>query len=151
MITASVSGVNEIDAVLRNLPKALSHKVLGAAHADAAKIVVAREKELAPVGATHNLVDSIGSVKTSLKRANLEGEVKVGPRKRGRYKGFHGHLIEYGFTTRLKPGNPGKRKVKARPFAEPAFRQTKREVEKQIGVSIGKVVLRTMRRYIKRA
>jgi hypothetical protein len=56
----SVTGDKAIDAVLRNLPRELNHKVLGAAHLAAAEPLIHREHRLAPVGETGNLADSIG-------------------------------------------------------------------------------------------
>lgn len=156
-VKISITGVKEIDLVLKNLPDAVSHKVLSAAHAAAAKPLVEREKSLAPKGATGNLIESIGVIRTSFKKANEIGEVKVGPRKGGRYKGFAGHLVEYGTKPRRTKGKGRYKKAADRgvmtkkPFAEPAFHQTKDEVEKRIAVEVGKSVNRTMKRYIKNA
>jgi HK97 gp10 family phage protein len=150
MIKISVTGVKEIDACLKAMPAALTHKVLGTAHADAAKPLVQREKSLAPVGSTHNLVDSIGVVKSSIARAGSLGEVRVGPRKRGRYKGFAAHLIEYGTRPRRTKKGANRGFLRPEPFAEPAFNQTKGVVQAGIVTSIGKVLVRTMKRTLTR-
>lgn len=145
----SVTGVAEIDKVLKALPKEMNHKILGAAHAGAAKPLVERAKLLAPEGPTGNLVDSIGVVKSNIKRANKLGEVVVGPRKRGRYKGYAGHLVEYGTRKRRTRKGANRGSMKPKPFMRPAFNQTKGIVERQIGNEIGKVMVRTMRRYLR--
>jgi hypothetical protein len=147
--SVSITGEKAIDEILRALPRELTHQVLGAAHFAAAKPLVEREKLLAPEGPTGNLVDSIGAVKTPIKRANTVGEVIVGPR-RGRgngRRGGAGHLVEFGTRRRYNRRGAYRGVMKPKPFAAPAFRQEKGNVEKLIAVSIGKSVLRTMRRY----
>jgi HK97 gp10 family phage protein len=145
----SVTGVKEIDKVLRELPKQMTHQILGAAHASAAKPLVERSKLLAPEGPTGNLVDSLGIIKPNVKKANRIGEIIVGPRRKGRYKGFAGHLVEYGTRKRRTKKGANRGVMKAKPFMMPAFNQTKGIVEKQIATEIGKVMVRTMRRYLK--
>lgn len=148
-VNISITGAKEIDAVLKAMPKELTHKVLGAAHANAAKPLVEKEKLLAPEGPTGHLVDSIGVVKTTFKKANTIGEVKVGPRT-GRFKGNHGHLVEFGTKPRRTKSGANRGIMPAHPFAKPAFDQTKGQVEGGIAQAVGKVVLRTMKRYIKK-
>ena len=145
----SVTGVAEIDKVLKELPKQMTHTILGAAHAAAAKPLVTKAKLLAPEGPTGNLVDSIGVSKTNIKKADKLGEVRVGPRKKGGYKGFAGHLVEYGTRKRRTRKGVNRGLMKPKPFMKPAHQQTKNEVEKGIAVNIGKVMVRTMRRYLK--
>lgn len=150
-VKISVTGVREIDQVLRQLPAQLSHQVMGTAHAAAAKPLITKAKLTAPEGPTGNLVDSIGAVKTPMKRAGNIGEVAVGPRRSRRYKGHHGHLIEYGFRTRARGRNRGKKTfVQGKPFMKPSFEATKTEVIERIRVEVGRKLYATMRRYIRR-
>lgn len=151
----SVTGVKEIDNVLRALPIEMNHRIIGSAHLAAAKPLVEREKLLAPEGPTGNLVDSIGAMLVPLKRADRIGEVVVGPRRTGRYRGFAGHLVEFGTKQRRLRGR-GKYSAGANrgimpkhPFAKPAFDQEKGNVERLIATSLGRSVLRTMKRYIR--
>lgn len=153
-VKISVTGLQEIDNCIKQLPQAFQHSVLVSAHAAAAKPLVERMKLTAPEGPTGNLVDSIGIVRSSLKKANVIGEVKVGPR-RGRYKGNHAHLVEYGTKARKLRGR-GKYKagtergvMPKHPFVKPAFAQTKGIVEKSISENLGKSVIRLMRRTLK--
>lgn len=146
----SVTGVAEIDRVLKELPKQMTHTILGAAHTAAAKPLIERAKLLAPEGPTGNLVDSIGASKVNIKTAKKVGEVRVGPRRKGGFKGFHGHMVEFGTKqrrTRKKNANRGI--MPKKPFMRPAFALTKVAVEAAIAVNIGKVMVRTMRRYLK--
>ena len=150
-VKISVSGVREIDSLLKNLPKELTHQVLGTAHAAAAKPLIRKAQLTAPEGPTGNLIDSIGVIKTPMKRAGAVGEVAVGPRRSRRHKGHHGHLIEYGFKTRAKSGGKGKKTfVTGKPFMRPSFESTKGLVIESIRVEVGKKVWATMRRYVKR-
>jgi HK97 gp10 family phage protein len=142
-MTATVTGANEIDQVLRSLGPALSHPILQKAHERAATPLVNAAHLLAPVGRTGNLADSIGVTKPSLKRVNVSGEINVGPRRGGMHKGYHAHLVEYGKTNR-----DGSRS-KPKPFMEPAFERTKDDVLGKINQEIGIVVYTTMKRYIR--
>lgn len=145
----SVTGVAEIDKVLKELPKQMTHTILGAAHAAAAKPLVEKAKLLAPEGPTGNLVDSIGTVKTNIKKADKLGETKTGPQRSGRKKGFAGHLVEYGTRKRRTRKGANRGYMRPKPFMRPAFNQTKGIIERQIGSEIGKVMVRTMRRYLR--
>lgn len=148
----SITGLKEIDAVLKNLPNALSHKVIGSANFAAAKPLVLKEKLTAPEGPTGNLVDSIGATRSSYKKATELGEVKVGPRQSGKYKGFHGYFNEAGTgpreTTGKKslPAGLDRGKMTGKPFAKPAFDATKGQIEGIIKEELAKSVVRTMKK-----
>ncbi len=139
-VTISITGVKEIDAVLRGMPLELSDRVLSQAHSDAAFPLVSAAHFLAPVGKTGNLADSIGIVKSGIKRGGNVGEIIVGPRRGGAYKGYHGHLIEFGKTNRNGT------RTQPKPFMAPAYEQTKNQVEGGIANAIG----RRLTNYIKR-
>lgn len=145
----SVTGLKEIDRVLKELPKQMQHSILSAAHAAAAKPLVEKAKLIAPEGPTGNLVDSIGVSKTSVKKANKLGEVRVGPRRKGGFKGFAGHLVEFGTKRRRTRKGANRGLMRPKPFMKPAFGQTKGQVEKDIALQIGRVMMRTMRRYLR--
>src|SRR5688572_5570232 len=97
-----LTGAKEIDQVLRGLPLQLTDKVLQNSFSDAAKPLVEAAKSLAPKGITGNLVESIGVTKEPAKTLvnRAVGQIQVGPRRKGKYKGFAGHLMEYGTTIR---------------------------------------------------
>lgn len=145
----SMTGAKEIDSVLKALPNTLTHKVLGAAHLAAARPLIDREHRLAPVGKTGALADSIGGVKTPMSKANALGEVSVGPRRKRPHRGFHGHLVEKGTKQRATKKGANRGVMPAQPFAEPAFQQTKGEVEQNIVQEIGRTLWQTMKRIIK--
>lgn len=139
----SVTGVEEIDRLLKGLPLEVNDRLMKSAHADAAKPLISAAKSLVPVK-TGTLRESIGVERVSLKVANEIGLVKIGPRRRNGYKGFHGHLIEFSHFTR-----DGVNKTTPKPFMEPAYYQTRRQVEDGIKESVGKKVYAFMKRTIK--
>lgn len=156
-IQIKVTGVKEIDQVLRGLPLQLNDRILQQAHTAAVKPLVQKEKLTAPEGPTGNLVDSIGAVKASarsLKDRDL-GAINVGPRRGRGYKGYAGHLVEYGTRVRRLKGN-GKYKsgnrgvMPKKPFAEPAWQATRSQVIANINGEIGRSLLRFMKRTIKK-
>lgn len=142
-VKLSITGIKEIDAVLKGMPLQLQDRVLKTAHTDAAKPLVDTAKSIVPVGKTGNLKDSIGVERISLKRTNEVGLVAVGPRRKGGKKGFHGHLIEFGKTNR--DGT----KSKKFPFMEPAYNMTKNLIESRIATSIGTKLAGFMKRTLK--
>lgn len=150
-----LTGHKEIDATLKSLPRELTHKIQQQAHVDAAKPLIEKEKLLAPEGPTGNLIDSIGAVKVPLKRAREIGEVHVGPRIRRPYRGFHGHLVEFGTKTRELEGKGKYRKgtnrgiMPAKPFVKPALQQTRDRVLARIQNSTAKKIVSTMKRNLK--
>lgn len=149
-VKLSVSGVKEIDSVLSSWPKDLQHKTLSATHSAAAKPMIEKAKLLAPEGPEGNLVDSIGSVTTPMAKANIIGEVKIGPRRSRRYRGHHGHLVEFGTKPRRNRRGANRGIMPKKPFMEPAFHATKNVVVNSIALQLGKKMFATMKRYIKR-
>lgn len=160
MINLNITGVKEIDNVLKQMPLQLTDRVLSAAGVQSAKPLIDREKALAPEGPNGHLVDSIGAVRSAFRNVsagNREvGEVIVGPRRRkGRYYGFHAHLVEYGTKKRATKGR-GKYRAGSnrgvmpkKPFVLPAFTQTKNAVLGIYGQEVGKKLYQFMRRTLK--
>lgn len=130
---------------LENFKQISQHKILGSMFYAAAKPMEDEQKRVlnqVTTKRTGNLEKSIGRVRVPIKKANELGAVRVGPRRGGQYKGYHGHLIEFGtkdrYTKRGKYTGRGPRL----PFVEPAYRNKKDEVESRMGVEIGKVLKR---------
>lgn len=145
----SVTGAKEIDKALMMMPKDLTHQTLGAAHLSAAKPLVDKAKLLAPEGPTGNLVDSIGGEKTSIKKAEVVGEVNVGARRTRKFRGHHGHLVHDGTKPRATKKGWRRGIMPKNPFLRDAFTQTHPMVLGRIIVEVGRKVYNTMRRYIK--
>lgn len=143
----SITGDKAIDNILRHLPEAVDHRVMSAANFRAARHFVDAEKLLAPEGPNGYLVDSIGAIKVPLRRASEKGEVIVGPRRKGGFRGFTGHLNEFGTKTRTNKRGANRGRMPIQKFAEPAFKQKVGIVQREIPVDVAKSLLRTMRRY----
>jgi HK97 gp10 family phage protein len=143
-VKLTAEGVAEILQVIKEFPELLTDSILAGVHFKAAKPLVSKEIVLAPKGPTGNLRDSIGAYKVSKRRQTALGQVNVGPRRGGKYKGYHGHLVEFGTGPRKTGIMP------AQPFAEPAFVATKSEVEKIISTELAHAMVRTMHKYLKR-
>jgi len=144
-VKISITGLKEIDDVLKGMPTVFQDRVLKTAHADAAKPLVDAAKGLVRVGKTSNLKNSIGVERVSMKKVDAVGLVQVGPRRKGGHKGYHGHLIEYGHFTR-----DGVNKTDAYPFMAPAFEQTKALVEGRIAQSVGVKLAQYIKRTVKK-
>jgi hypothetical protein len=146
-----LTGVKEIDDVLKGLPKQVNHKLLQQAHTQASKVLVEKAKLLAPEGENGDLVDSIGTVREGFAKASELGLVQTGPRRRrGRYKGHAGHLVEYGTVSRRNRSGANRGIMPKKPFMEPAWESTKDKVIGSINGFLGKALLNFMKRTIKR-
>jgi hypothetical protein len=150
----SVSGVKEIDKVLKGLPKQLQHRVLVSAHIMAARPFVQAAKALAPQK-SGRVKKNIGSSGVPQRKANIVGETLSGQRSRG----YVGRFIEYGTKKRETLGRGRKKKykaganrgrVEAKPYLEPAFNQTKTMIISRINESVGKTLFSFMKRTIKK-
>jgi HK97 gp10 family phage protein len=148
MVKLSVTGLKEIDKVLRELPLQLTHNVLAQAHTAAAKPLVDRAKLLAPEGPTGNLVDSIGTER--LPRGSAEiGQVQAGPRRSRKHRGHAGHMVEYGTKKRANKSGANRGVMSKQPFMRPAFEATKTQVEGSIAEQIGRKLFNFMKRTLK--
>jgi HK97 gp10 family phage protein len=148
----SIKGDKELQRTFKSLEKFLNHKDHGAINLDAAKPLIEKEKLLAPEGPTGNLVDSIGGIKVTQKKAVEIGEVHVGPRLRRPYRGQHGHLVEFGTKKRVLkgrgkyPAGTSRGLMPAKPFVKPALSQTKDLVLSRVQNSTAKRIVLKMKR-----
>ena len=152
---ATLVGAKEVERTILSLSHLFTHKELQDVHAIAAKPLIEAEKLLAPEGPNGFLVDSIGSVREPMGTAQESGQLSVGPR-RGRYKGHHAHLVEYGTKKRATLGNGKYRAgtnrgvMPAKPFAKPAWDKTQGQVRQRIADQLSKRVIGTMRSNLKK-
>lgn len=146
-VNIAITGIKELDNVLKMMPRALDDKFMTQVNTERAKVLVQKMKLTAPEGPTGNLVDSIGTVKK--RKAQELGTVWTGPRRKGGYKGFAGHLLEFGTKQRKNRKGANRGVMHKKPFAKPSFDATKGQIEGGIAESVAKVLVRTMRRYLK--
>lgn len=135
-------GIEELGQVLDGLAgdKKLSNQVVRGILNQGAKPIIAEAKSRVPKG-NGDLEKSIGTIPG---RGQGKGQqVYVGPRRGGRYKGYAGHLVEYGTAPHLirakaaggqlhLRGNVFAEQVQhpgavAKPFMRPAFDSKKGE------------------------
>jgi hypothetical protein len=143
-----MTGFEELDRKMKRLPLVFTHKIVGSAIFKSAKPAVDATKMILLTKTkrrTGNLVESIGRVRTPIKKANEIGEVKVGPRVGGRYKGFHGHLIEFGTKDRYTKANKYTGRGPRLPYIAPAFAQTHKLVLSNVEKNMWIII----RRYLK--
>jgi HK97 gp10 family phage protein len=136
MITISITGVDQLDRVFKGLPGQLQQSFLAQVHTLAAQPFIERAKLLAPLGETGNLTKSVGIEKQN----DSQGTVLAGVR-RGRFGGNHGHLVEYGTVRRATKKGANRGRMPAKPFTEPAFNQTKEQVERIISYQLSKKIV----------
>lgn len=146
-----LTGFKEVDAVLKGMPLVLTDQVLQKAHARALEPFIYKEHALTPVGKTGNLAESEGIVKASAKSfGNRDlGAVTAGPRRNKPFKGFAGHLVEYGTKVRATKSGANRGIMPAHPFAEPAWEATKDQVQGKVNEEIGNELYRFMKRTLK--
>lgn len=123
-----VTGLKELDLMLRQMTPELNHRILGAANVASAKPLVATAKSLVAKGSTKRLEKSIGAVKISTRKSTEIGTVHVGPRRGGGHKGYHGHLVEFGTVERFHKSGKSTGIMPKLPFMRPAFERTKDQV-----------------------
>jgi HK97 gp10 family phage protein len=138
----SFTGISDLNEVLNALAgdKKLSNKVVRGILNKAAKPIIQKAQELAPKE-DGDLQKSIGAIPG---RGQGKGEqVYIGPRRGGRFKGYAGHLVEYGTAPHIirakaaggqlhlrgnvfveEVHHPG---ATAKPFMRPAFDSMKGE------------------------
>lgn len=142
-----IQGFKEIRAVLDGLPKELNHKLLQSVHAEAAIPLVNKAHLLAPVD-EGILADSIGVDKPNIKKVNEIGLIMVGPR-RGKFKAYHAHLVEYGTVERYNKSGASRGVMPKKPFMEPAYESEKGTLFNRIDQILGAKITAFMRRKIK--
>lgn len=141
----TILGAKELHQFLNGLPREFSDPLLQKINTKAAIPLVNKMHRMAPVGLTGNLAASIGVVKSGRNNVGELGQIEIGPRRKGGFKGFAGHFNEFGTKRRrVKKRHPifgyDRGVMPKRPFLEPAWEQTKAEVLGNITKELGKVV-----------
>jgi len=125
--TMRIEGAKELDRVLKKLPKKIRGKVLRQALMAGAGVIRKAMRQRAPV-LTGKLKMSIAARRDrAAERGGASVAVKVGPLGRG----FYGMFTEFG--TSRQP---------ARPWARPAFEESKRAALDKTGGQLGKAIER---------
>lgn len=131
-----LEGAKELYRKLRDLPAKFARKILSKALRAGAKVVQAAAKKLAP--------KLSGLLRRSIKvRATKRKKGRVGfvvGTSAGDYKGksFYGAFLEWGHRLGSRKLGSKRRKVKPKPYAGPALKQTANEAVRVIGEEINK-------------
>ena len=149
-MSVQLIGVKELYQCFAGLPRQVSEPILQKIHAKAAIPAVNRIHRLAPVGKTGNLAESIGIVKAGKKNVGELGAINIGPRRKGGFKGFAGHLNEYGTRKRSTKKGANRGQMKAKPFEAPAWEQTDTQVENNIEKELKNVLEGYIRKTVKK-
>lgn len=150
-----ITGVKELDDALSAMSAEMSDKTMQSAAMGASKVLIDRAKALAP-SKGGGLRQAIGAIKGSFNQVRSLvrqiGTIMVGPR-RGRFKGYAAHLMEFGTKNRYSQSVRGKRtapsfkgKVSPHPFMEPAFNETHGQVIANYNQFLGKRIVGLMKR-----
>lgn len=114
----SFNGFEDAATLLDALPDRLGQRTLLKILRQGGKPIVAEARRRCPIK-KKGLIRSIGTING---RGNGRGEqVYLGPRRGGSYKGYAGHLIEYGTGPRTKKNGGSTGSVPAHPFMRPAY------------------------------
>jgi HK97 gp10 family phage protein len=165
-ISAKVTGAQEARAAVDELANKIGRGAMRDALTKAGRLVVAKVKTLAPVGATGLLKKSIRQ-KVITKPKKQSVTVLIGPANNvtGQIDRFgngkietvrpakYAHLVEFGTASRgvygkkgltISPGNPLK------PFMRPAYEQTKVAVREKYAAELGPGIEKTAAKIRKR-
>lgn len=149
-MSIKVKGVDELKKALAGIEKQFSDKIVRKANTSAAEPLVHEMHRRAPVGLTGNLADSIGIVNE--KKSKELGAIGVGPRRKGGFKGFAGHLNEFGTKRRRTRGGlfssgANRGVMPKKPFVAPSWESQKDvvlgRVQKELSDQITKYLKRT--------
>ena len=133
----SFSRFDETSDLLDVLPARLGAKTLLKVLRKGGKPIVAEARSRCPVK-KKGLIRSIGTING---RGNGRGEqVYLGPRRGGGYKGYAGHLIEYGTNERYKSSGYSTGSVPAHPFMRPAFELRIQEARQIIADELREII-----------
>lgn len=149
MIKVDLLGANEILKAFSGLPYQFTDTTVQKANVRAAQPMVARIHYLSPVGLTGQLADSIGVVKSGKNNKGELGAVEVGPRRKGGFKGYVGHLVEFGTKVRRTDTGANRGAMPENPFIEQGFEQTVDEVRNRQAIELGNVTMNFLRRTLK--
>ena len=111
-------GFEEAATLFDALPKRLGEQTLLKTLRKGGRPIVAEARSRVPVK-KKALIRSIGTINGL--RGGKGQQVYLGPRRGGGFKGYAGHLIEYGTAPRTKKNGGSTGSVAAHPFMRPAF------------------------------
>jgi HK97 gp10 family phage protein len=100
------------------------------------KIVVSARASLRPHRKTGNLAASMGRKLLKFDKRTFSRTMLVGPRVSGKWRGYHGHLFEFGTVARRNRHGANRGAMPAKPFLRPAFDKHSGEVRTRMARTI---------------
>lgn len=151
LLMIQLKGERELRACLDGLGRLVSDPLMQKANAKAAEPLVHELHKRAPVGETGNLAESMGIVKPGKKNKKELGLIEIGARRKGGYKGFAAHLVEFGTKKRrVKKRHPifgfDRGKMPKEPFIEPSWEAKKEEVLGRVTKELSNEVTKYLKR-----
>lgn len=138
---------------LKHLEEPFQHRIIGAANREAAEPLIKRAQSIVQKK-EGDLSESIGAVLKPQRKTKQLGIVWVGPRRvKGKFRGNHGHLIEFGHRIskqKIQEGGNVLGFVRPYPYMRPAFISTKDQViQKMRNSLVDKLNKWVKRNYVK--
>ena len=128
----SIFGVQELDDFFQEMSRADQRRIMTDSWRIGTKplITLAKQyiKSRTKKGGTGNLHKSIGFVPGRSRGKSIFVSAKVGARKFGGYKGFHGHLFDAGTSERQTKQGYGRGRMPATNFFTEALNQTESSI-----------------------
>lgn len=162
-----IQGFKELQAQIKKLPDKVKRKELHKVLKQVAKPTVLQAQFEAPIRSftkkaktpPGTLKRSIGTIVGKKGRSRINAVVYVGPRAKGKFKGWYGHIVhngrniyQKGFKRKHKKGANSfgaKTRVKANPFMQRAYAKTGAGVTAEAEVQVTKYVQRQINRLSK--
>lgn len=127
--------MQQLQAKMNNLKDISKHKIVGSAIYKASLPMEQAQKSILNSKTqkkTGRLDESIGRIRVPISKATDVGQVRIGPRVGGKYKGYHGHLIEFGTKERYTKSGKYTGKGPKLPYIQPAYVREINNVRDQI-------------------
>ena len=157
--------------IFAELPTVMQHKIVGSALFKSVDPIVDDAKSRIR-SKTGNLLRSIGKERLSITQGKEIGMVRVRPRVRGGFKGYHGYLVEAGHKAVLggtlppslsspsgrnrkakDPRRTGKGRIvghaQPKQFLQPAVKAKQGAVDKRVSKDLDDAMRRVFRRHAK--
>lgn len=153
----SISGIPKLDATIKSLSREMQTKIMEKAHRYSAEPLIEAARVRIKFN-TGNLNRSIGYEKPKFSTDGV-GTIAVGARRGKGFKGYHGHLLEFGHRTRpskktnialgliqVRTYNKGVGFVKPYPFMAPALQITRPIILARIKTSVADQIEKFLRK-----
>lgn len=154
----SIFGVKELDTFFETMKRADQRRLILASFRIGAKPLITAARQLLRSrmktrSRTNNLQKSIGFVPSRARGKSVFVTAKVGARKSGNFRGYHGHLIDAGTKARRTKQGFSRGTMSATRFFTDAYNQTEAQMieasQKNILIAMEKLIARNLKKQTK--